>query len=133
MKKPILYSEVLPDLSMQAAKKLRAIKPSVVLEKKVLKACLDWLKANQIFAWRNNTGSFVTEAGGYFKAGLKGSPDIIGMTKSGQFLAIECKSSVGVQSAEQKEFEHITRNNKGIYLLVQSVDDLMKFEQLIKA
>jgi hypothetical protein len=115
------------------AKRIKPIKPPVVLEKVVLKACLNWLKVNQIFAWRNNTGSFATESGGYFKAGLKGSPDIIGMTKSGQFLAIECKNSVGVQSHEQKEFERIIRNNCGIYLLVRSVNDLIKFEHLIKA
>jgi hypothetical protein len=95
------------------------------LEGKVQKACWTWLLQHQVFCWRNNTGSFAIEGGGYFKAGLIGSADIIGLLPTGRFLAVECKSQDGRQSESQKEFQEHIEQNKGLYILVRSVADLM--------
>ncbi len=101
-------------------------------ESQVVSACLAYLHRNKIFAWRNNTGAFKTNHG-FIRFGLAGSADIIGLTKSGQFLAIECKFGKGKQEPSQIAFEQKITDNGGLYLLVYSLDELkIKLQQLDK-
>ena len=83
-----------------------------IAEKAVLKACLQWLKAHGIPAWRRNTGSYeVSDKHGnprYIAYGFPGAADIEGIlpfplhSRGGRHLEIECKSSDGHQSEKQK-------------------------------
>lgn len=92
-------------------------------EGKVVHACLELLYTLGIFAWRNNTGA-VSIGSRFMRYGKTGSGDILGMTKTGQFLAIECKSSIGVQSPAQKLFQMQVEKNNGLYFLVTSAAEL---------
>lgn len=104
-----------------------------ILEKDILNACLDFLNANKIFCWRNNTGAFKDNRGGFYRFGLPGSPDIIAVI-NGKFIAIECKTKTGKQTDTQKKFEARTVKAGGIYMLVRSsydLEDLLKEHKLI--
>lgn len=100
-------------------------------ENSVVKACLDIFNAYNILAWRNNTGTFKTETGGYYKFGSKGSPDIIAVI-NGQFCGVEVKVKPNKQSESQKEFERKVRSAKGWYWLVYSPDELIEKLEKIK-
>ena len=92
-------------------------------ESAILTDCLHWLKANGVYCWRNNTGaSFIN--GTLIRYGFIGSADILGLCKSGRFLAIECKSPGGSQSPAQEVFQGEVEKNGGLYLLVTSVVQL---------
>lgn len=110
--------------------KSKPLKPYIKkpTERDVLNACLQWLAVNGYFVWRNNTGGYKINdgAGRFIRYGAKGSPDIIGMTKQGQFLGIECKAGRNKQEPEQIEFEAKIKASGGIYILAYSVDDLIK-------
>lgn len=46
------------------------------------------------YAWRNNSGRIPLEYNGkkrFIKIGEKGLPDVLGYTKNGLFIGIECK------------------------------------------
>ena len=92
-------------------------------EAKVVHSCLDLLHALHIFAWRNNTGA-VAVGKRYIRYGLKGSSDILGIMPGGRFLAVECKSDVGVQSDSQKHFQQRVEASGGLYFLVSSATQL---------
>ena len=99
-----------------------------IREADVLRACEEYLQLRGYFAWRNNTGAVQIAPGRFVRFGKPGSPDIIGIIKecngNGRFFGIECKSSTGRQSAEQKKFEKNCVRNGGLYVLARSVDDL---------
>ena len=95
-------------------------------ETQLVKACLELLNYKKIMAWRNNTGAFRTERGGFYRMGLLGSGDIFAvMLPNGTLLAIECKVGRGVQSPSQCKFQATLEANKGIYWLIRSVDELV--------
>jgi len=92
-------------------------------EAPVLHACLKWLHAHGIFAWRNNSGTLWTD-GQPISFGYPGSADITGILPDGRRLEVETKSSTGKQSAKQKHFQAQIEKNHGVYLLVRSKQDL---------
>jgi hypothetical protein len=62
------------------------------LETKIQQDCRLALSAAGCLMWRNNTGALKNEVGVPVRFGLEvGSSDLIGMTPTGQFLAIETK------------------------------------------
>jgi len=91
-------------------------------ETSIVGACLDILRAYKIFAYRNNTGAFKTERGGFVRFGSKGSPDIIAVY-GGQYIGIECKDKTK-QSQSQKDFQSALENAGGFYWLVHSSEEL---------
>lgn len=93
-------------------------------ENVVLKQCLEYLKLNGIFVWRNNTGSVKIE-NRYVHFGLVGSSDILGILPNGQFLAVECKREKGGRlSDKQIEFINKINENGGFAICVNSLYDL---------
>jgi len=99
-------------------------------ETHIVGACLDLLGAYKVFAFRNNTGAFKTERGGFVRFGCKGSPDIIAVY-GGQFIGVECKDKTK-QSESQKEFQKNLEEANGIYWLVHSSEELeQKLKELI--
>lgn len=94
-------------------------------ESDVQKQCLEYLQAKGIYCWRNNTG--VLRSGGRFvRFGMVGSADILGITKDGRFLAVECKREKGgVLSDEQKTFLFNISHNRGVAIVVNSLESMI--------
>lgn len=119
-------------------------------EGRVLKACMDYLRANGIAAWRINTmGTPLQGQPGRFRpAPSRGIADIIGIAPrirekfvgsdydvDGRMdmyadvqdnlpLAIEVKSAKGRQSPAQVDFARAWEEAGGIYIIARSVDEL---------
>lgn len=99
--------------------------PNHVSESLVVSACIKWLWSHGCYIWRNNTGMLFDKKNRPVRYGYVGSPDIIGMTPTGRFLGIECKSPTGGDLSEpQERFRDRCRANGGIYLTIRSVDQL---------
>lgn len=117
--------------------KKRKHKPHSRLEQNLLRACIEYLNLQGCFVFRNNTGAVVLEDGNkkrIIKFGSKGSPDIIGCTPDGTFLAVECKSPKGKLSNHQKEFLKEIEKRGGIVFVVKSIDELItKYQQLCQS
>lgn len=98
-------------------------------ESAILKDCLHWLGANGIYAWRNNTGALPTGDGRFIRYGFAGSSDILGWTKSGRALCIECKTPGGKQSPAQVEFQRRADEDGALYILAYGAIDLENFRK----
>lgn len=95
-----------------------------VKEDVVLRSCLEWLRLNGIYSWRNNSGA-VKVGRRFIRFGFPGSSDIIGILPGGRFLAVECKREKGgVLSDLQKDFLSNIEKNGGIAIVAHSVDEL---------
>jgi hypothetical protein len=95
-------------------------------ESEVLRACLDYLAARGIFAWRNNTGGARVEGNRFIRFGVKGSPDILGVMPDGRILCVECKSAKGRLTREQREFGEAVLRRGGVYVVARGVEDLQE-------
>jgi hypothetical protein len=94
-------------------------------ESAVLRACLDYLRFRGHFVFRVNGGAFETKRGGFVRCtDISGVADIIGVTRNGKALAVECKSEKGKRAATQKAFEYYWTGNDGVYVLARGVEDL---------
>lgn len=93
-------------------------------ESLIVAQCLEWLALHRIFAWRNNTGAYRTQAGAFVRYGHPGSADIIGLLPDGRFLAVECKTATGRQRKAQQVFERMVTRSGGLYVLARSTADL---------
>lgn len=69
------------------------------------------------FLWKNNSGRM-----GGVSYGYKGSPDLIGLDKTGRFFGIEVKTGTGRLSVDQIAFKSSISRFKGIY--VEARDEL---------
>jgi len=96
-------------------------------ESLVLDACLDYLRLRGHFVIRVNCGAFKTDSGGYFKStDTPGVSDIIGITKDGRGLAVECKSKKGKLSDLQKDFGEKYKEAGGIFVVAKRIEDLQE-------
>jgi hypothetical protein len=99
-------------------------------ESYVLKAILDYLAAERIFALRMNVGALQYNSKGRIRTvnfGLVGQADILAfpiLDYGPHPLWLECKSEKGKQSAEQKSFEEHVRKHMHTYAVVRSIDDV---------
>ena len=72
-----------------------------------------------------NTGAYKPEGSNrYIRYGTPGASDIIGLTKAGRGIYVECKSARGKLSPLQETFKERIESHKGIYILAKSIDDL---------
>jgi hypothetical protein len=76
--------------------------------------------------WRNETGVGFNGRGGRLRYGLKGSSDIIGITRDGKFLAIEAKTGNAKQSTQQKNFQSMVETFGGNYFVVRTVTEAIE-------
>jgi hypothetical protein len=100
----------------------------ILTEGEIVKVILQYLDAKGVFCWRNNTGAIVAENAGkkrFFRYGLRGSADIIGILPDGRFLAIECKTKKNKLSPAQDYFLKQIKANGGVAILAYSVDDVI--------
>lgn len=106
-----------------AGQSLRAKVCRSTREAPVLHACLRWLHQQGIFAWRQNTGTaWLGDQPVSF--GYPGAGDITGILPDGRRLEVECKSTTGKQSEKQAKFQAKIEQNRGVYLLVRSEEEL---------
>lgn len=99
---------------------------ALALEKDIQRSLLDYLAVRRIFAWRNNTGSVISEYKGktrMFNFGLKGSADIFAL-HDGIFYAIEVKRPGGKLTPDQEDFRAKVMKNGGIHVLATSLNDI---------
>ena len=75
--------------------------------------------------WSNNTGAVKTVKGHFQRYGLKGSSDIIGISKTGLFVAIEVKTGSGRLSKDQVAFKRMIESNSGLHFTVRSEQDFL--------
>jgi len=72
---------------------------------------------------RNNVGMARTEDGRVIRYGLGvGSSDLIGWTRTGEFLAVEVKTPTGRVTPEQEAFLRAVSLAGGIGVVMRSVD-----------
>lgn len=95
-----------------------------VKETEIQAAILDYLRLKGHFFWRNNSGAFKTERGGFYRVGTPGAPDIIGCV-NGKFVGLEVKTTKGRLSDDQEAFAHLLRGVGGQYHVVRSIDDVI--------
>ncbi len=97
-------------------------------ERDVLAVCLAALRMHPAIAWaqRMNVGAFQNPAGQYVRVGFKGCSDIIGQTKGGRFVAVECKREDGQLTDDQRAFLHNVQRNRGVAIVARSLDDLLR-------
>ena len=91
-------------------------------ENPVVRAALSLLSYYQVEAWRNQA---VRVPGRHFN-GRKGVSDILGVTSSGRFVAIECKKPGGKVSSEQQAFIDMVKARGGVALILDSVEAVME-------
>jgi hypothetical protein len=97
-------------------------------ESDVLAACLQLLRLRGVFAWRNNSGAFVLGDGKgrrFFRAGLPGSADILGVLPGGRFLAVEVKRPGGKPTPPQRAFLAAVEAAGGVSTVIRDVAELV--------
>ena len=76
--------------------------------------------------WKNSSvGIYRKDTGHYIPSSNAGSPDILAI-KDGQFIGVECKTKYGKLSPKQLEWQAEFARQKIKYLVIRSVDELMK-------
>jgi hypothetical protein len=115
------------------AKRKKSSKPRNNEEARVLKSIAQWLGLMPTVIWfeRLNSGKVMSAfSGRWMQLCKKGTPDYIALINDGEFihvLFIEGKSNIGVQSAEQKEFENGMLGFINVhYIVARSASDVTK-------
>jgi len=101
-------------------------------ETEIVNSCISYLNIAGHYVWRNNSGFFkhdyTTVKGiqkrSVMRAGVKGGSDILGVTKDGKFLAVECKRKGNVLTPQQEVFLDEIKAHGGIAVVAYSIDDL---------
>lgn len=96
-----------------------------IRESDIQSSIIQYLTLKHVFHYRNNTGAFRTERGGFYKFGEVGSPDIICVVL-GRFIGIECKTPTGKLSDNQLDFKERLEEAGGMYIVARSLDDVSK-------
>lgn len=102
------------------------------LEKEIQSSILEYLQARGLYCWKQNNVGIKKPNGKYIPSNKKGVSDILGLTKSGRFFAIEVKRSNGKMSFDQAEFQFAIRANNGIAFVAKSVDEVISNQELWK-
>ena len=92
-------------------------------ESQLVNSCLQYLESYKIFCYRQNTGAFKNERGGFYRCGTKGAPDIVAVV-GGVYVGIECKVGKNSLSEAQKSFQRGLEAVGGYYLVIYSLDEL---------
>jgi len=104
------------------------IEVSDLSEAIVLAGCLEWLRARNIVADRNNVGSGQIGESGFYSYGIKHGGDIIGLLPNGRHFELECKRGRGgrLSDGQQKRMRKVTDSN-GYYFVIHGVEELEPF------
>ena len=88
-----------------------------------------YLGANSMF-WRANSG-WLRGAVGLVQVNSPGCADVLGVV-AGRPIALECKTEEGRQNADQKAWQAIFESAGGLYALVRSVGEAVRFVASVK-
>jgi hypothetical protein len=99
-------------------------------ESQIQKQCLDLLRHNGYFAWRNHVQS-VKMTGARAPNPAKGSSDIFAIKQS-LFYAIEVKTPTGKVSSDQYTWLRKASQYGAIAMVVRSVEELQGFLKLVQ-
>ena len=94
-------------------------------EKDIQRTILDYLLVKRIFHWRQNSGAFKTDAGGFYRIGIVGAPDIF-ILRKGIIYACEVKNEKGKQSESQKAFQEQFEKAGGVYFIARTLEDVIE-------
>ena len=103
-------------------------------EKQIQNSILDWLRANKIFCWPENTTGIYDPRKRVFRLNprmMRGVPDIIAVYK-GRIIGIEVKSATGKISEHQHIFSMLLQEAGGHYTVAKSVDDVERYFKWFK-
>lgn len=77
--------------------------------------------------WRNNTGAGrAMDSNAVIRFGLPGSSDIIGLTSTGRFVAIEVKTGAAKLRKNQQAFKAMMLKYNAIYIEARDLADVAK-------
>lgn len=100
-------------------------------ESKILRETLLALSRAGALVQRNNSGLLIGADGRRVRMGMKGAADIlacfpigIGGVKIGLFIAIECKSTRGTLSKNQRYYRAAARKAGALHFVVKSKEDI---------
>lgn len=101
-------------------------------EQSLVNQIIAYLKITGNYVWRQNTGAMTkkyTDKLGrrktsFIQFGHKGISDILGVTKDGRFLAVECKVGSNKPTQFQADFLEEVKSHGGIAILAYSLDDV---------
>ena len=97
-----------------------------IAHEKLVKQILLELTTQGWLCWNNRTGAIKSQ-GRFQRYGLVGSSDIIAITPSGKFVAVEVKTGNAVQNKAQKAFEKAVRLRNATYKIIHSYEELMEW------
>jgi hypothetical protein len=98
----------------------------------LVRQILEYLSLRGIWAYRVNTGALRDSTGRPVFFGVKGHPDIVARLKprrgsngSGRVVWIEAKSSKGVLSENQKEWQKKSDTYGDVFIVAKKLEDVM--------
>lgn len=98
-------------------------------ETQLIKDCLMYLRLNNYFAIRVNSGGLVIKDGNrprMVRLAEAGTPDIIALSPDGHFVAIECKVGRNRPTEAQKRCLDEIKKRKGMAFVVRNIAELEK-------
>lgn len=97
------------------------------------KSVLSILRMRGAFCWRQNNAAVFDPKRKIWRSNssTKGVPDIIGLTKQGQFIGIEIKSRNDRVSKDQEIFLAEIRKRGGIGAVVRNAADILALMDII--
>src|SRR5437016_1004860 len=99
-------------------KRAALLRRKAPLEKEIQLSICHYLELRKHFWWRNNSGAFKTERGGFIRFGTPGSPDII-VVHVGHPYFLEVKRPGTKQSPDQIEFQKRAEAAGALYNVVR--------------
>lgn len=95
----------------------------------LVRQIIDYLNLKGHLVWRNNSGKIpINNANGgrrLINLAPPGSPDVVGLTKTGQFIGVECKVGSNKPTELQKSFLGQISQRRGLSIIAYSLDDVI--------
>lgn len=111
-------------ITTKQLRQLRAGKHAYAKEGDLVKDCLRWLKSVECYVYRQNQGGMKTDTRFIRFAHVDGISDIIGMTSTGRYIAVECKQPGKRPTEKQRAFLDEVKAHGGIAIVAHDVDEL---------
>jgi Holliday junction resolvase len=101
-----------------------------ITEQKIQRQIIEYLTLKGWFVIKNNTvGIYVKSRDSYIPNPARGLADLTAI-REGRVVMIECKVAKGKQSPSQAQFEANWKGKGGEYILVRSLDEVIKSLEL---
>ena len=115
-------------ITSKQLRELKAGKPTYAKEGDLVKDCLRWLRGVGCFVWKQNQGGMTGTHKGKSRftrfAHVDGISDIIGISPSGRFIAVEAKQPGKKPTAKQHAFLTAIAANGGLAVVAHDLIEL---------